>query len=413
MSRNVIRSALRWLLCAGCAVGGGAACGSGSSEYGDAPLASGGQLRWEFVTQVPAAGTLLVLVDDTPAGAGLRDALAKALNTRDSELLSHRASCGAAVDPAAVQPIDRSIVFVHPSTPDATGYSSPAQDPSLGLDPQSDADHTRWMVAVRDGINAHPAAPGAAFQALAALAGAESLLDGSRAPSSTAERAILDALPSPLRFAKVIALATEDASPGEASEYPRNVRSELLGAVLPAAEPRAASDCSVRGVPTSPRYQAFSDSAQAWPCENPDFLGTEVWSDCSARCLPQPIAIDAGIAQCRAMASYPGSEPCPSELGWLDPLDAHEQRTPRVDGSGSNAKRVCEIRQLEGPALAACKSRLDCTDCQPGWCATEIPELIPLGRCLPGSVYPPFRFVLGAGQARDAQVTVVCNEAPR
>ncbi|HET7539339.1 MAG TPA: hypothetical protein VFK05_05685 [Polyangiaceae bacterium] len=393
---------------------GGVACGSASSEYGDTPSASGGQLRWDFFTPGLAAEAWLVLVDDTKAGAGLRDALAKAFDDWDTEVAIHEESCTPPVDPAVWHPIDRSIVFVHPSTPGVAGYTSPAHDPALRFRAQQifGPERARWMDAVRAGINAQPAPPGAAFRALAAVSDAESLLDHSRPPQSAAEQAVLDALPAP-QFVEVLALATEDESPGEASQYRHNPLHEVMGAVLPAAEQQhMPSDCSERDVPTTPRYQAFSRSAQAWPCEKPDFFLTQLWSDCSTRCLNRPIAVKAGTAQCLAMASFRGTEPCPGELGWLDPLDRNGTRLPRVDGSGMDASRVCEIRQLEGPALHACVNRLDCADCEPGWCATKVPELVPQQRCAAGSFYPPFRFVLGAGQAHRAQVTIVCNEAP-
>ena len=396
-----------------CACGSlGIACGSGEPEYGDAPLASGAQIRWSLQVGLPAPETVLVLVDDTTAGAELRAALAGAFDDWDAELARHHAGCNGPNDPAAWHPIDRSVVFVHPSTPGVLGYTSPAQDPALRFRANQTfgVERSRWMDAVRAGINARPAAPGAEFQALAALGNAEALLAGARPPQSVAEREVLDALPTPLTFAEVLALATEDGSPGEASQYARNSRYDLLGAVLPAEQPRELSDCSTPGVPTTPRYQAFSADSQAWPCLDPVFFGG-LWSDCSPRCLARPIAVDAGVAQCRAMANYPGREPCPAELGWLDPLDESGQRAPRVDGSGADATRVCEIRQLDGPALAACVSRLDCADCEPGWCATEVPELLPQSACTTGKFYPPFRFVLGAAQARSAQVTIVCNEA--
>jgi hypothetical protein len=401
------------LLTCACGSPGVIACGSSSDAYGDAPIASGAQIRWEFQAGAPAPETLLVLVDDTEAGAGLRDALAGAFDDLDTELARHRECCSGPSDPAAWHPIDRSVVFVHPSTPGPMGYWSPAQDPALRFQAQQTfgAERTRWMDAVRAGINAQPAAPSAAFQALAALGNAEALLDGTRSPESSTESDLLDALPAAASFAEVVALATEDASPGEASQYPRQTRHELLGAVLPAEEPRQLADCSEQGVPTTARYQAFSAVSQAWPCDNPDFFAANLWFDGGPRCLPQPIATEATVAQCRAMANYPGSAPCPAELGWLDPLDANGQRTARVDGSGPDAMRVCEIRQLEGAALAACVARLDCADCEPGWCATEVPELLAQNLCPAGSYYPPFRFVLGAAQARNAQVTVVCDES--
>jgi hypothetical protein len=368
-----------------------------------------------MVTAGPRSETWLVLVDDTNAGAGLREALAKGFEDWDAELAQHQESCTPPFDPAAWHPVDRSIVFVHPSTKGVAGYTSPAQDPALRLQGEqlSGPERERWMTAVRIGIEAQPAPPGSPFQALAALADAVSLLDGTRLPQSAAEQDLLDALPAPQFIGEVLALATEDESPGEASQYPHSPLHELIGAVLPAAEPREPAACSYGTVPTTARYQAFSRSAQAWPCEQPDFFATQLWDDCSTSCLSQPIAVDAGIAQCRATASYLGSEPCPSQLGWLDPVDAQGKRSPRVDGSGAKATRVCEIRQLEGPALDSCVNRLDCADCEPGWCATKVPELVPQERCASGKSYPPWRFVLGAGQAHDAQVSMVCNVAPR
>jgi len=395
------------------------ACGSGSSEYGDAPGASGGQTRWEFYAGAPAPDTLLVLVDDTQAGASLREALGEAFDDWDAQLALHRGSCAAPVDPAGWYAIDRSVVFVHPSTPGAMGYWSSTQDPALRLRTHQTfgAERARWMEAVRTGIDAQPAAPGAAFQALAALDDAASLLSGLRAPGNTAEAELTTELQTPVSFGTVVALATEDASPGDTTGYLANFRSDLLGVVVPAAQTHDISDCSDRSVPITPRYQVLneraSNRAQAWPCENPDLLDTNLFSDCTTRCLQQPIAVDAGIAQCRAVAKYPGSEPCPADFGWLDPLDAAGNRTSRVEGSGSSATRVCEIRQLEGAALTGCVQRLDCAGCEPGWCATEVAELTLQERCATGSVYPPFRFVLGAAEAHHAQVTVVCNEAPR
>ncbi len=393
----------------------GAACGSSSGDFGDTPLASGAQLRWEFSTSARAPETLLVLVDDTEAAVALRAALGDAFDDWDAALARHGDGCGGPFDPAAWHPLDRSVVFVHPSSPAAMGYWSPAQDPALRLHTQQTlgVEHERWLDAVRAGINAQPAPPGAAFQALAALSNAESLLNGARAPETAAESELLQALPNPAAFVEVIALATEDASPGEPSGYPRQMQHELLGAVLPAEQAREPADCAERRVPTTPRYQAYGEISQAWPCADPDFFATSLVADCVPRCLRQPIAVDAGMAQCRAMASYPGREPCPTELGWLDPLAASGQRAPLVTGSGAGAMRVCEIRQLEGTALAACVTRLDCAECEPGWCATEVPELLPQRACEGNGYYPPFRFVLGAAQARSALVTIVCNQAAR
>src|SRR6478752_3024195 len=79
----------RFLMICVCCSLGSAACGSGSGDYGDAPLSSGGQFRWEFAAGPPRPETLLVLVDDAMAGASLREALAKAFDDWDTELARH------------------------------------------------------------------------------------------------------------------------------------------------------------------------------------------------------------------------------------------------------------------------------------------------------------------------------------
>lgn len=90
-------------------------------------------------------------------------------------------------------------------------------------------------------------------------------------------------------------------------------------------------------------------------------------------------------------------------------------RTARVAHTAAGDTRVCEIQQLDGPALASCQSTLACTNCQPGWCATTVPELVPDEICAPGTHYWPFRFVLGASARADptqaADITIVCDEA--
>jgi hypothetical protein len=90
-------------------------------------------------------------------------------------------------------------------------------------------------------------------------------------------------------------------------------------------------------------------------------------------------------------------------------------RTARVEHTANGDTRVCEIQQLDGAALTSCQSTLACTDCQPGWCATTVPELVSDKYCIPGTHYPPFRFVLGASACADptnaADITIVCDEA--
>jgi hypothetical protein len=57
--------------------------------------------------------------------------------------------------------------------------------------------------------------------------------------------------------------------------------------------------------------------------------------------------------------------------------------------------RRCEIAQLTGAKLEACRSTLECSGCGSGFCATEVPKLDQSEYC--GAEYFwPLRFVGGA-----------------
>lgn len=401
-------------------------CGS-STDYGDAPTTSGVQISWDSSVFAVRPETMLAVVDDTAAGDALREKVATAFDNLDAAFQDRQFSCRGPYDPAAWHPIDRSLVVVHPSTAGISSYSSPLTDPGLRFRTNQfpDADHALWTVAVRAALAAHPAQPGAPFQALAALLESLPLLDGLRVAVTQDERALLGVLPPPSAVPLLIALATEDQSPGLASEYntiesaiKQDEVDEVDAIVVPAALPQPGAVCSDRAgqeAMTTPRYSSWSDTAQRWPCEDPLFFDVPSGVCHSAAplglCQAHPIAVDdAGVTQCRITASYPGTDPCPTEQGWLDPLAADGSRVSRLDQDGSGEKRVCEVRQLEGAALASCRASLDCSGCEPGWCATEVPELILRSSdCPAGSSPLAFRWVLGADQARDATLHFSCN----
>jgi hypothetical protein len=118
---------------------------------------------------------------------------------------------------------------------------------------------------------------------------------------------------------------------------------------------------------------------------------------------------EAGSADCTVTARIAVDDRCPTELGWEDPLDAHGVPKPTIVRDRDGEYRSCEVRQLEGAALTSCRASLDCEDCEPGFCVTEVPELLPSDRCQDGALFPPFRFVGGAGQARNATGVVTCH----
>jgi hypothetical protein len=124
-------------------------------------------------------------------------------------------------------------------------------------------------------------------------------------------------------------------------------------------------------------------------------------------CLSHPpVRSSSGSASCRILAQEQ-LYTCPTDIGWLDPLDSDGVRRPRTISVNGTSLQVCEIVQLEGAALEACRNDLTCTGCTPGWCWTEVSELAS-GACAPGTVYPAFRFVGGSDQP-GVTVTIVCD----
>ncbi|MEP7049006.1 MAG: hypothetical protein ABJB12_01585 [Pseudomonadota bacterium] len=395
-----------WLAFTGCV-----ACGS--TDYGDAPAVSGSQVQWS-VNVVREQQTFLAIVDDTPSGASLRDALESAFDglnaARDARVN------GAAFDPAAWHAVDRSVVIVHPSGVGSARYSSPANSAALRFrDHDETADgHAGWMTAVRAAL-AQPAQADAPFRALEAFQESVALVFRQRPPTTADERALLAALAggeSRTGFMVSVALATEDQSPGAASQYTSFSPNDLI---VPAAAPSASTACLRPLEPPTARYAGWG-SPQLWPCDTPQFFEREGVFDSRARCLNRPIAIDAtGSAVCLVTATYAGSEPCPAEVGWLDPVGPNSQRTPRVDHGAAGDTRTCEVRQLDGAGLVSCRTALDCADCEPGWCATEVPDLSSDRFCPAGEHSSPLRFVRGAdsGPLSASYVTlnIVCEEA--
>lgn len=101
---------------------------------------------------------------------------------------------------------------------------------------------------------------------------------------------------------------------------------------------------------------------------------------------------------------------CDPAAGALDPLGNDGKRHPTFTQNPDLGRvRLCEIPQLEGPAGESCQHELDCTDCQPGWCATEVPEL--LNACETSPPFP-FRFVLGAPAVGSFSVHILCDADP-
>jgi hypothetical protein len=112
---------------------------------------------------------------------------------------------------------------------------------------------------------------------------------------------------------------------------------------------------------------------------------------------------DDGVAACRLSVETPQLDECPAARGWADPA-AGETFTER-DGV---AHRLCDVKQLTGAPLQACRTTLECADCGSGWCATELTELL-ADNCGTGTVPWPIRYVGGASAGAVGWFTLVCE----
>jgi hypothetical protein len=400
--------------------------GCGAPESGDRK-ALGGEFTLVESTAYPDVVTFVVVVDDTQTGLVLADQVASMFDSFEEQIEDRSWP----TDPGTWYAVDYSAVIVHPSSPAERRYSSPASDTALRWQARnrSIAGAAPWEAAVRKGIESAPAPPGAPFQALAAFSETSLLFSGRRAPATSAEQMMFASLPNEGAVGFFFAAETEDESPGAPEGYvvpdpdplgswnwtrtivPRASTPAMMPPVLSPQPP--ACDYTYSG-PATPRFEQWatmqkvaapSALIQYWPCNSAVQIYGGFDRGSFLPCLAHPLMIESdGRAHCTVTGSFAGTDRCPEEAAWLDPVGADGMRAPQVaqDKNGATT-RVCEVRQLEGDALASCRSSLDCTDCEPGWCATAVPELL---QYCPFSYPSPFRFVLGASQPRPGVLSV-------
>jgi hypothetical protein len=368
----------------------------------------------------------LTVVDDHADAAELRATVARTFEQMDAVYAIQNASCIPPFDPAAYHPVDRTLLIVHPSAGGSDRYTNELDLPALRWreNQQTQVAHDAWARAVTQALEPKVAASDP-FTALAAYERALSLVSSGREPESDVEAAILDALPARYRTTLLVALGRDDESGGEAAAYAVPLGSNVDGGpvILPTASPLPArADCYARDVTSTPRYESWVEaqgfySVGHWPCSDETFI-PEVHGDCGRGCLSfSPVRDAAGTAACKVLVTMRDDAPCPTEYGWLDPEAPDGERAPRTTRDAEGDHRVCEIRQLTGAALESCVTSLECPDCEPGWCATDVPELIDGCRQAfavddhesSGEHPNRFRFVHGADRAAHGRAAITCE----
>lgn len=387
-------------------------CGS-SNDYGDAPEGASRQIAMD-IDVGPAPSQVIVLVlDDRSDAEELRQLVELELESFASRSLSIAPVC-ATMEPTRTHPIDISLVVAHPSALGDARFVGPASDANLRW---READATlagrlAWIEAVRRAVGeTHAEGP---FAALEAMKSVLDLLKRERVAQTDAESALFASVPSDAERKTLVLAAHEDESPGETSAYAAlpAATSDVFDTLLfPSAAPIEPPEmCRASSEPGSPRFELWRaaqhvSSPMLWPCNGLRLLQSSTEA-CAPRCVNwHPLEEDDGRATCRILVDAE-VERCDAAQGWLDPEDENGVRRPVQPTPTNPALRTCEIQQLSGAALASCKTSLSCPDCQPGWCATKVPDL--LDQCAYGAPLP-LRFVGGADVVARGVASVLCN----
>lgn len=410
----------------------------GCSSQTDKP--SNGTITREAWFEALKPSVYLLVVDDASEATQLRqvvvnvmrDSLAYELELRD------KWPCRYFFDPGSWHPGDTRILVLHPSAPVGEQVVSPIDDANLAWSTRESS--TEQAVGILDAVNraleSRLASAGESHQPLYVFQRAIDLLSRTRAPETPYEGALLGSLPREYNLITLLATTRDDASPGDASNYTVDATAlEQAGiiwfppsVVLPATEPSfeclLASPSAGTVLPAPGRLGDWAGVIQAstvygWPCDallgprpaiTLAYLG---WVDCAPACTGHEVVVqESGTAKCQITIETPSLDPCPEERGWIDPLGDDGVRRAHIVQSGGQQSRRCEIRQLEGAALQACRTTLLCDGCGSGWCATTVSDLLATGCSAAGAfrVPDPLRFVGGAlSNDVRGRVSAICN----
>jgi hypothetical protein len=304
------------------------------------------------------------------------------------------------------------VFVVHPSNTGAALFVGPLDDPDLAVTTVRSAPEDLERLAAR--VAREVERPGVASTRnplLEATDRAYRLLLRQRPPDDAREARIVASMPPAWdRIWVSIASRRDDESPlaPEAYVLPPIKRSHIRGTELALVQ-----DCQQvpDGRPRLSRWAA-ARSAEVLKWQRCDPLTDSSHYPLVSRSFAdggfspsRPVLRDAdGSAACSFVFSAEGIQTCDISRGWLDPRGADGVRRPRSD---EMQRRVCEIAQLRGAALEACRTSLACEGCGSGFCFDDRPRSI---HVCAGSTP---RFVGGAPPAGigTVRMTVTCNLA--
>lgn len=392
------------------------ACGP---EATDIPPTSSSQETVDGAIMYREPVVIVLVVDDapTPEAAALRTKVAGSVRSGLlSEIDERWGSCGSP-DPAAWHPGDMRVVVVRPSAPDDEAWVTPLESPSLAwITKNSTKEEVESVTAgVGEALGARVAQPGELFRPLRAAKRAVELVTGARAPATDSEAKLVASLPKK-RLTRFVVAATRDDEDSTAVEDlaldEAAARAGLMISSVVGPWSGMPDTCSDASGSSGARLEAWGTQESATlttlPCEQ-DAIWDNLLSFCCADCAPvcrdRPLTVSPeGAAACRIYIDQATLEGCDPERGYQDP----EGKATFVDRFGQKLRR-CELVQLSGASLSACRSSLECAGCPSGFCVTEVPELSHAGICPAGQCVWPFRVVGGALDAPGGYIQVVCT----
>jgi len=374
-------------------------------------------MRTTLVRQVapPPAAVFVLVVDDadTPDAAALRG---RAVDALRGALLKYVelewGGCGSQ-DPAEWHAADLRVVIARPSAPDGSALLTSVDLPLLALRTHafSEAAIEPLVAASAEALEDRLAAPADVYRPLRAARSALEIVTRARPPEGAAELALVDSLAGPVERVHHLLVAST-----RADEDTTNVsdlvpaeqafeRTYFQALVAPSVDGDAWCEIAHPAPSRLEQWAAATDSKLlAWPCNAPDVwsqLLLPVYIDCLSNCLSAPMDLDAsGVASCVALVDQRDVTQCDPALGRGDPSEG----ATMIEHHGETLRR-CEVAQLDGADLQACRSTLACEGCASGFCATEVPELS-YGCDQDRRV--PLRFVGGSRVDGAPRLTIIC-----
>jgi hypothetical protein len=366
----------------------------------------------EFQPPPATSTTWVVVIDDVDdaAGRSLRARLKDAFSTYVRDLVDNRTRDGH--DPDQWYAVDLRLVVVHPSV---DGWIGPDEDPALRWT-TSDANEVGAIAfagAFARAVDAVVAPVGSSYRLLEAYHRVGLLVTGCGPPRDGLEdRLVLAAADKSPSIRMLVATTRDDASPDPPDAY------RLDGALNCDGIYRTETNTYVPEVPAGNEGWCMSPVLPSWRlavwdeplatnattrCSDParlsDQFDRRLIVDIRPNCLSRPIATGSdGLASCTLEVLQQEGD-CSAARGWFDPPN-----DAAVVNVGGDAWRLCDVRQLDGEAGAACRSGADCTDCASGFCRTD--QAAPI--CREGTFPTQLRFIGGVFSGRRVRGRIRC-----